>query len=998
MGPDGRVWAAGSGNVAVLEPDPDASSPAAGQLVARDVAPRIPAHVFTTSAEVAAAGDDEAPGSGLATIVGVNPVILAAPDGVYLRLRRQLVRFGTGETVTVFETPESQYRVWLHEDALHLVTRGEGIHRLAAPFPPAGGASSPPRPPLPDPPGSPTATAATRRTALPGEPRVLETARAPDGSWIWLTTTGPWRVRGEHAEPIGSPAVRELLRGELNYNAVLLPDGGAAYATSRHGLVLLDRDFQQARIIDRSRGLGTDRVNGVAPDAQGGLWLALHFGLVRLQLDSPFALHGVTQGLAGSPRALAAARGQLYVAHSEGLVRRDPASGLFHAVKGFAGGINQVAADGADVLASGAGLFALSPDTDTAVRCSDTATRYGIGLGRTQPDIAFVGGGLDLWLFRRGPRDGAAAWAPAFRFENMPTGANGIFDDGAGSVWIASRSDGRIRRLEVRDRLEARSPITTFGPEHGLPAMSAADKVRLLRTGNAFFVVSRRGAWRWDPAAARFFAEPQLTVDGAGPEAIASAENEGWLYFAQPQPLLRRVVVRPDRSLVTEDRVEPLLRGLVVNALHLDPEQHTLWLACQGQLVSCDLRRRPEATPPPPVAVFRRIATPDGATVWSAPAFALPDPTTTLALPSDRRALRIEFTSPSFLADVQASTRVRFRTRLAGLDPNWSRWSEEPHRDVTNLPDGALRFELQAMDVAGRMSPPALLALTLPPPWWRTPFAQVGFVGAALAAVLGVIALRTGTLRRRNRQLEAVVAARTAELERLRQIDRDAFVAARLGEEKARLETLRYQLNPHFLYNALNSIRALTFSRPTAAGEMVTQLAELCRVTLTRNEDLAPVAEEFAMLRLYLEMEQTRWRDKLAVTFDLEPAAARVSIPPFLLLPLVENALKHGRQTTAGVLHLRLSARLRASPGETQLELEVANTGTWLEAGASTAPSTGIGLENLRQRLNRYFPATHRFTTQPDAGWVRAIIVLPAAGPAPAPAAAPPSPSRPASP
>ncbi len=986
VGPDGRVWAAGSGNVAVLEPDPVAASPTAGQLVARDVAPRIPAHVFTTSAELTpanATGDDaEAPGSGLATLVGVNPVILAAPDGVYLRLRRQLVRFGAGETVTVFETPESQYRVWLHDDALHLVTRSEGIHRLAAP-------SSPPSAVPPD--RSAPSPTSTRRTALPGDTRVLDTTREPDGSWLWLTATGPWRVRGEHAEPLGSPAVRELLRRELNYNATFLPGGGAAYATSRHGLVLLDAGFQRAQIVDRSRGLGTDRVNGVAHDAQGGLWLALHFGLVRLQLDSPFARHGITQGITGSPRALASARGHLYVAHSEGLVRRDSATGVFHAVTGFAGGINQVAADGGDVLATGAGLFALSPDTDTAVRCSDTTTRYGIGLGRTQPEVAFVGGGLDLWLFRRSTRDGAPAWAPAFKFENMPTGANGIFDDGAGSVWIASRSDGRIRRLEVRDRLTAQAPITTFGPEHGLPAMSAADKVRLLRTGNAFFVVSRRGAWRWDSAANRFFAEPRLTVDGAGPEAIASAENEGWLYFAQPQPLLRRVVVRSGQEIVTEDRPEPLLRGLVVNALHLEPEHNTLWLACQGQLVSCDLRRRPETAPPPPVAVFRRVTAPDGTTVWSAPAFAPANSATILPLPADRRALRIEFTAPSFLSDVQANTQVRFRTRLAGLDAQWTRWSDEPHRDLTNLPDGALRLELQAMDVTGRIGPPAQLALTLQPPWWRTPWARAGFACAAVGAVLGVITLRTRTLRRRNRQLEEVVTARTAELARLRQIDRDAFVAARLGEEKARLETLRYQLNPHFLYNALNSIRALTFSHPTAAGEMVTQLAELCRITLTRNEHLAPVAEEFAMLRLYLEMEQTRWRDKLAVTFDLDPAAARVPIPPFLLLPLVENALKHGRQTTTGVLRLRLGARLLATDAATQLELEIANTGTWLEPGTSTAPSTGIGLENLRQRLTRYFPGTHRFTTQPDAGWVRATIVLPA----PVSASAPPRPPPP---
>ena len=184
---------------------------------------------------------------------------------------------------------------------------------------------------------------------------------------------------------------------------------------------------------------------------------------------------------------------------------------------------------------------------------------------------------------------------------------------------------------------------------------------------------------------------------------------------------------------------------------------------------------------------------------------------------------------------------------------------------------------------------------------------------------------------------------------------------------------LRYQLNPHFLYNALNSIRALIFSRPPAAGDMVSQLADLCRVTLTRNEDVAPVSEEFAMLKLYLDMEKTRWRDKLAIQIDLAPAAAPQPIPPFLLLPLVENALEHGRQSTTGLMTLRLSARVES---QTSLLLEVANTGVWLAPGQSLAPSTGIGLENLRQRLKRYYPDRHELTTTQTEGMVLVRLLL----------------------
>ena len=127
------------------------------------------------------------------------------------------------------------------------------------------------------------------------------------------------------------------------------------------------------------------------------------------------------------------------------------------------------------------------------------------------------------------------------------------------------------------------------------------------------------------------------------------------------------------------------------------------------------------------------------------------------------------------------------------------------------------------------------------------------------------------------------------------------------------------------------------------------------------------------MLKLYLDMEKTRWGDKLTIEIELAPEAATQSIPPFLLLPLVENALKHGWQPGIRVLRLRLSARVEP-PGT--LVLVVANTGAWVEPGQSSAPSTGIGLENLRQRLRRYYPGAHEFTLEPIEGWVAARLAI----------------------
>ncbi len=210
--------------------------------------------------------------------------------------------------------------------------------------------------------------------------------------------------------------------------------------------------------------------------------------------------------------------------------------------------------------------------------------------------------------------------------------------------------------------------------------------------------------------------------------------------------------------------------------------------------------------------------------------------------------------------------------------------------------------------------------------------------------------------------------------------------AALLAEEKARLEVLRYQLNPHFLFNALNSVYGFVLPHSRPAGELVRRLADFCRLTLTRRrEERHALAEEFAILRNYLDIEQLRWGDRLALQVSLAEDAAHFPVPPFLLLPLVENAVKHGGATSPDRLDLRLEAR-RDETGA--VVITVANTGRWLEAGEPrSAPSTGVGLENFRARLHGAFPGAHTFDLAGRDGWVTvALRITPSSAHAQSPA------------
>ena len=223
---------------------------------------------------------------------------------------------------------------------------------------------------------------------------------------------------------------------------------------------------------------------------------------------------------------------------------------------------------------------------------------------------------------------------------------------------------------------------------------------------------------------------------------------------------------------------------------------------------------------------------------------------------------------------------------------------------------------------------------------------------------------------------------------------REQALHAVAAARDAQLRMLAYQLNPHFLFNTLNSIRALINEDRQRARDMVTALSGYLRYALVeRPLHVALLEEEVASVRGYLAIEKVRFEDRLDVRVDVEPAALRCEVPAFLLNPLVENAVKHGAAGTPDApLVLRVEARL-VEPD--RLRLVVENTGrlttnlmTPPDANARTpAPDAGeaedslpggVGLANVRARLAALHPGTHRIDIEESDGRVRVTVELPA--------------------
>ena len=194
---------------------------------------------------------------------------------------------------------------------------------------------------------------------------------------------------------------------------------------------------------------------------------------------------------------------------------------------------------------------------------------------------------------------------------------------------------------------------------------------------------------------------------------------------------------------------------------------------------------------------------------------------------------------------------------------------------------------------------------------------------------------------------------------------------AALGHAReAQLEMLRYQLNPHFLFNALASLRALISEDPQRARETVSRLSDFLRYTLGVRDSLSgSLADEVEVVRAYLDIERVRFEERLEVSFDEDPGVAEALVPTFLLHGLVENAVKHGRPVE-GRLRIHIVTRGDADG----LTLTVSNTGVLEETPTSNG---GIGLANVRARLAAAYPSGHGFVLEQYGAWVRAVVRIP---------------------
>ena len=192
---------------------------------------------------------------------------------------------------------------------------------------------------------------------------------------------------------------------------------------------------------------------------------------------------------------------------------------------------------------------------------------------------------------------------------------------------------------------------------------------------------------------------------------------------------------------------------------------------------------------------------------------------------------------------------------------------------------------------------------------------------------------------------------------------------------RARLEILRNELQPHFLFNALHSISTLMHRNVDAADEMLAQLGDLLRLSLERKSvHEAPLREELSVLEPYLNILRIRFGDRLSIGVDVDPALLDVTVPLFILQPLVENAIRHGIDRRAGAGRIDIRARAAGD----SIEISVADDGAGLSRNGF---HEGIGLSNIRMRLEQLYATrgTIALNGNPESG-TEVVVRIPREG------------------
>jgi signal transduction histidine kinase/CheY-like chemotaxis protein len=801
-----------------------------------------------------------------------------------------------------------------------------------------------------------------------------------DGLLVGSRDSGLHVLDGGPLQPLASDA-NAGLRRDLMYSGVQLLDGSYALGTFRGGVYFLDAAGQMRGQVDKTRGLQDDTVLALFVDRQGGLWLALDRGLCRVEATLPLSRFDERNGLDGAVLSLHRHRGVLYAGTTQGVFRLQPGiDAHFAAVAGLRGQTYAFLSVGNDLLVgNNDGSFLIRDDTVLQLQRNDTGTTMAFLASRTKPERFYVG----LWDGLAVLRHENGAWIDEGRIDGVNLTVSSMVEQPDGQLWVGTWSHG-VARLRFSTGADGRAALAAhedFGVAAGLPQLQ--DNFVQERHGAALFS-THRGLLQFDERVQRFVPAPEFAhLFGDTPRwivyAFGNALPDGlWLQTVDEASGLKQAgLARHDggRWIWAPEPVSAISGGWFEKVMVDD--DGVVWFGGTDGLFRLD--RRPSTAAAATLSTqVRQVSASDR----RAPLFGGHGKVVAPSLAFARNTLRFEFAAPHF----DSGDGPQYQTRLDGHDGHWSDWSSENFREYTHLREGNYAFEARARNREGVIGEAATYAFRVLPPWYRSLWAYVGYLLAAVLLVHLLLRWRLARIRAENLRLEQVVTQRTTELRdknaqledarRHAEDERRAADAARARAEDAnRAKTVFLANMSHELRTPLNAILGfaqLMDRQPQRSPHDHRHLATILRsgehllglindvLSLSRIEagvlalDVAPfdlralIGNVGELMRVRAEAKALWLRIDVGDVPDAVVGDARKVSQ--ILLNLLGNAVKFTQ-------HGGLALRVRWHDG--RAEFEIADTGPGIgaeerlllfapfaqtEAGRAAKEGAGLGL------------------------------------------------------
>ena len=696
---------------------------------------------------------------------------------------------------------------------------------------------------------------------------------------------------------------------------------------------LLDGSFE-ARSRENG-GLSSNDIDSICGDREGSLWVGTRDGGLNRLKDERIANYTTRQGLPDDRvwTAFEDRGGTLWVGTADGaLSRLVPGAGGFAVFARLGARVVAIDQDSeGDIWVGtlGNGLYRIHGATSVRYErepgfappfvsaiCADR--RGGVWIGTSGSGLYFHNGGKFV-------RYSEANGLPSNRVFSL-------YQDRAGAIWIGTFGGG-VSRLRGG---KFSNWTTRDGLAHDI-VMSILEDDR----GDYWFG-TRGGLSRW--SGGRFTTYREAT--GLFHDAVQKvlADDHGYLWLTSNHGIFRVSLEEVAAAAPEGGRIlrsVGFTTGNGMRSVECNNGQHGGFRGRDGRLWFATLKGLAMADPAhirlnsvPPKVVIESVQS--GRRILPAAGGA--------TLPPAQRELEFHYTALSF----KNPPAIRFRYRLEGFDPGWIEAGGRRAAYYTNLPPGHYRFRVLASNEDGVWSESgATSEVTLA----RSLFETAWFRALCLAAAFLLI---WSGHRLRMRRMAAREAVRSALFE-------------------AKLSALQAQLQPHFLFNALNSLLPLVGSEPGRARRMILRLGDLLRASLlAETTQLVTLERDLTLLDEYLDIERMRFRDRIQIDIEADPAARSAQVPSFLLQPLVENAIKHAADPRTGRVRIRIEARA----DEGTLSLTIRDDGPGIRE--AEAGGRGIGLTNIRRRLEMLFPGRHLFRLgNGEAGGCEVTIRVP---------------------